>query len=332
VKIVKKPLEALDVARASWRAASTSGSTFFAISTRSGRSHDWPAQTSTGRSTLQAGRPAPHRAAPLLLTLAAVLMACTAPEPAPPAAIEQTSSDGALQLTLRVAQDRISIADNLTIRVETAFPESFEVDFPEKLGAESLFRSASSDSGAPKLGEDGRVHIEQTYEIEPYVPGPLSIPPIEVRYRDKAAPESEKTLTTEAFQVEVEPVPSAEQEATELRDIHDPLAMPFPLAWIVGAALAVVAAAAGAWWWWKSKQQPAPVVEEPPEPADIAALRQLDELVAEGLAQQGRIKELYGGVSDILRRYIEARFGLHAPEQTTESGKAFRVIRLRRKS
>ncbi|MEZ5363751.1 MAG: DUF4381 family protein [Bryobacterales bacterium] len=74
----------------------------------------------------------------------------------------------------------------------------------------------------------------------------------------------------------------------------------------------------GLWLWWRSQRKPAPVPVEPLRPIDEIALSELDALVAEGLAEQGRIKELYGRVSDILRRYIEARFGLRAPEQTTE--------------
>jgi hypothetical protein len=256
-----------------------------------------------------------------IATAIATLMvwtACQAPPPAPPAAIEKTADDGTVALTLRVDRDRISVADNVHIRIEAAFPESKQIDFPDTLGDEADFRSASTDATSPRLGEDGKVRVEQSYLIEPYVAGKLTIPAIEVRYRDKSALEDEKTVATEPFEIEVEAVPSAEEETADLRDIHDPLAVPFPMAWLIGGTLAALAAAAAAWYWWKSRQTPAPMVETPPDPADVIALRELDQLVARGLAVEGRIKELYAGVSDILRHYIEARFGLHAPEQTTE--------------
>ena len=257
------------------------------------------------------------RVAPALAALA-LLAACEQPRAVAPAAIEQSVADDTLELTLRVDRDRISVADNVTVRVEAAFPETQEVEFPDSLGRESELRSTSADTSSPRLGEDGLVRVEQTYRIEPYLAGQLNIPAIEVRYRGKGSLENEKTLATKAFQVEVEPVASAEEADAELRDIHDPLAMPFPTAWVIGGALAALAAAAAAYFWWKSKQQPAPVEAAPPEPIDAVALRKLDELVAQGLAEKGLVKELYGGVSDILRHYIEARFGLHAPERTTE--------------
>ena len=40
--------------------------------------------------------------------------------------------------------------------------------------------------------------------------------------------------------------------------------------------------------------------------------------MAEDLPRKGEIKPFYQRISDILRHYIENRFGLHAPEQTTE--------------
>jgi len=36
------------------------------------------------------------------------------------------------------------------------------------------------------------------------------------------------------------------------------------------------------------------------------------------LIEKGKIKFYYQRISDILRRYIESRFGINAPEQTTE--------------
>ena len=40
--------------------------------------------------------------------------------------------------------------------------------------------------------------------------------------------------------------------------------------------------------------------------------------MAENLVEKGEVKRFYQRISDILRRYIERRFGINAPEQTTE--------------
>jgi len=56
----------------------------------------------------------------------------------------------------------------------------------------------------------------------------------------------------------------------------------------------------------------------PPEPAHIVALRDLQALKEEGLWQKGEIKEYYSRLSDIIRRYLDNRYGISSPELTTD--------------
>lgn len=56
----------------------------------------------------------------------------------------------------------------------------------------------------------------------------------------------------------------------------------------------------------------------PPEPAHLIALRELKALVEEELWQKGEIKEYYSRLSDIVRRYIDNRYGISSPELTTD--------------
>jgi len=74
---------------------------------------------------------------------------------------------------------------------------------------------------------------------------------------------------------------------------------------------------AGGWWWYRRRQRAAavPLVQRP---AHVLALAALEHLQRQDLMGQERIEEFYVRVSTILRRYVELRFGLRAPEQTTE--------------
>ena len=56
---------------------------------------------------------------------------------------------------------------------------------------------------------------------------------------------------------------------------------------------------------------------EPQDPPHIIALRELDRIRGEQLWQNGEEKLFYTGVTDALREYIEARFGVSAMEKTT---------------
>jgi hypothetical protein len=53
-------------------------------------------------------------------------------------------------------------------------------------------------------------------------------------------------------------------------------------------------------------------------PPHEIAYRALEALLARGLIEKRLYREFTAEVSDILRRYIEGRFGLRAPERTTE--------------
>lgn len=56
----------------------------------------------------------------------------------------------------------------------------------------------------------------------------------------------------------------------------------------------------------------------PPEPAHVIALRDLQALRSDELWQKGDIKEYYSRLSDILRKYIDNRYGISSPELTTD--------------
>lgn len=66
-------------------------------------------------------------------------------------------------------------------------------------------------------------------------------------------------------------------------------------------------------------------IQPPVLPAHVRALQELDKVKAEKIWQQGREKEFYTRLTDILRLYIFERFGINAKEMT--SGEILNVIR-----
>jgi hypothetical protein len=102
-------------------------------------------------------------------------------------------------------------------------------------------------------------------------------------------------------------------DITDIRPIKD--AVPIPIDWWWWVALATsLAIAAVLFWWWKRRQPEVVVpVVTPLTPYEIAkqALQQL-------LAENSAVEIFYTRLSDIVRHYIEERFGLRAPERTTE--------------
>ena len=98
-----------------------------------------------------------------------------------------------------------------------------------------------------------------------------------------------------------------------MEDIHDIKGLvPLPHNW--WWLFILVAALALAYWLWKRKR-PTDATNAPPPPAPYElAIRALQRLREENPP----VEEFYTRLSDIVRHYLEGRFYLRAPEQTTE--------------
>jgi len=105
----------------------------------------------------------------------------------------------------------------------------------------------------------------------------------------------------------------------DIRDIKGPLSFPpnlIPL-YIVGALILC----AGAYLLIRRLRKRHIRVDAPAaavKPAHQIAYERLEALRTQNLPAQGRIKEYYFELADIVRRYIEDRFRIRAPEMTTE--------------
>jgi hypothetical protein len=66
------------------------------------------------------------------------------------------------------------------------------------------------------------------------------------------------------------------------------------------------------------KKEPPPEIRKPKIPPHITALRELEEIRAKKLWQEGKTKEYYTAVTDVLRIYIEGRYEVMAMELTSE--------------
>ena len=147
--------------------------------------------------------------------------------------------------------------------------------------------------------------------------GELTVPAFEVEVVDAAG--DTVRLSTDAAVVTVESV--GRDEGGEIRDIKGPIAIPFSvvtlLPWVVGlAGLAILGAAV--YRRYRRRERPAlPVPVVPPRPAHEIAYESLDALEASGLLELGEVKTYHIRASDIMRVYVEGRFGVEAMEMTT---------------
>ena len=86
--------------------------------------------------------------------------------------------------------------------------------------------------------------------------------------------------------------------------------------WIL-AGLALALAGAGAWLWRRRVKALAAASGVPALPPEISAHEALERLLASNLLEEGQVKGFYSELSDVLRRYLEGRFGIPALDRTT---------------
>ena len=193
-------------------------------------------------------------------------------------------------------------------------PKDVEVTLPnmvDRFGPVGVYGTPEYERDV--TGED-RVKITERYVLDPVFKGDVAIPPVEVTWG-----EGGKTVV---------PSPGlrvrdlTEEERAEAEKFDAALADPvlpssrWTAQWWVWASVAAVAVAlaAAAWYYWRRPR--AEFVEPKKTPWEVAyeRLRVLDQ---RQYTKAGKYGTYYVDLSSILRYYIEDRFQVHAPEQTT---------------
>ncbi len=218
----------------------------------------------------------------------------------------------------RVALDRreITIADRLTMLLETRARDGYIVELPrfgEKLHE---FGIVDYETPPPELESDGTVVTRRIYRLEPFLSGEYRIPPMTVSFREEGDTLFH-ALESDTIRVRVGSILPDDQAGLEIRDITGPVDYPasYKKALIIAAACIAAAAAAVFIVMRLRKRRER---EAPPPMAHEVAFERLELLLARGWIEDKRYREFIEEISDILRHYIEDRFGLHAPERTTE--------------
>ena len=240
--------------------------------------------------------------------LAGCLLHCSSAEREPVEGIEQVHEANGATLTLKLDRRSLSISESLLLTLEVEAAESDRVAFPNPAAGFGEFESASDAPAPARLGADGRVTRSHRYELEPFLPGEFDIPVLTVVLNGSTEIETDPVKITVTSVLD-------DPENAELRDIGGPVDIPAPWwLWALGG-LAAAAAVAGYILWRKRKREAAAPPPPLPHETALAALRVL---LAEELPAKGVYKPFYRRLSGLLRRYMEDRFGLRAPEQTTE--------------
>jgi hypothetical protein len=221
-----------------------------------------------------------------------------------------------IALESRVDRDRITIGDPVTYTLSFTHPPSITVQQPPRV----------AELG-PWTVRDARLAREQkrpgttrlTYTLVTFSTGTVLIPEIAFQYTDGKGAAGE--IRSSSTPVTVESVLARLGDAGDIRDIKPPLALKTPLIvyilWLLG--LILTGGAACFWYMQYRKKQPALNVQ-PAMPTVLpyqAALQALEALKQSGLVAEGRTKEFYSALNDIIRDYLAAVYSFETRDRTT---------------
>jgi hypothetical protein len=106
----------------------------------------------------------------------------------------------------------------------------------------------------------------------------------------------------------------------DIRDIKPLIEVPLGPSWqeLVAICVAVLLVAVALVWFVRRRMRPKPVVVPPADPPDVVARRALAALSRADLDDLEAVRRFCFALSEIVRAYVEARFGINATDLTTE--------------
>jgi hypothetical protein len=225
-------------------------------------------------------------------------------------------TNGNSALILRVTKQRISTAEEIGLRIEARVPRGWSAELPEIASLLGGFQVGEARAESRILDREAYLVLGREYTLIPFLPGEYAIPPLSARFTQEDGGSS-FSLISESIPITVTSVLPPQLGEQDIEDISGPARLPSygPL-WI-GGGVAALLAAGGTLLVWRLRRGAAARLPKGANPGD-AALQALQRLLDSGLAEQRRHREFYAAITDIARGYVEQRFSIRAPEQTTE--------------
>lgn len=228
--------------------------------------------------------------------------------------IDETYRRGPVSFRTALSSGEITIAEHVTMLLEVRTREGYTAELPRFGDKLERFGIVDYETGRPELRGD-TVVTRRIYELEPFLSGEYAIPPMTVCFRAEGDT-LVYTVESDTLRVRVNSILPDDLSGLEIRDIAGPAEIPADYTKAIIIAVAVFAAAAGLFLLWRRRRVKPPAARR--IQAHETAYHALEMLLARGLVEEKRYGEFTAEVADILRRYIEERFGLRAPERTTE--------------
>lgn len=235
-----------------------------------------------------------------------------------PAAPWTTAPGLPIDLRIAVAPTQVALLQPIDVVLDLFVRDGVEVEWAPRVDAADFLATTETMAAVPVFDGSWR---RTRLSLKPVRgPGELVVPSFTCRQKGgTAAASTEPQRITVVTAKPDAPIPK--DLPALLADGLDPVGAPFPtpVRWwpwlLAGAALAGFAAGLR---WWRGRVRAVQHALEVAVPAHVRALRELQRLQGAPRTTRAEVERFYVDVSAVLREYLEGRFGLRAPERTTE--------------
>lgn len=233
--------------------------------------------------------------------------------------ISRADEESLISVESHVDRATITIGDRIlyTLIVNTDSTVKLE---PLALGSNlGAFEVKDYKIHDPEKTKDGKIINKSEYVITTFTTGEYVIPPIPINYTDPKG--EKKQIQSEPLFILVKSVGATESDKEDIRRLKPPMEIKGGY-WAYLLILPVLALlAAGGFFYYRQKTKAVAlpgIPEELKKPAWEVALLELENLKGSDYLEKGEIKKYYIILSDIIRKYLERRYGITALDRTTQ--------------
>lgn len=236
--------------------------------------------------------------------------------------VTDSAERGPIKFSVTATPAEAWIGDPITIAMTANVPDDIAVEFPSQTAlGEVNVRSAGTPTSRPS--ENGGIW-QQSVVIDTLATGTLEVPPLVMKYGKKptggGAPDFDNELAIGTLKVNIRSALTSQDTMTAPRDItgaRTPPPEPWK-PWQIAVLIGSIVAGGMAIWWLaraihRRLNRAAPAIAP-----EVWALRELDKMSKYDWAGTGQVREYYYRLTEVVRGYVELKFGLKAPEMTTE--------------
>jgi hypothetical protein len=267
--------------------------------------------------------------AALLIQLLAMTQLCSAQ---PPSAPQPASLPGGVEIKVQAQPLKATVGDPIQIDLDIALPTGYQATLPRlgsQLGDFAILQyypgpdmpTASGPQSAPPAGAgtapgaETPAHHRARIVAVLYKTGDFDFPPVEVALR---APDGKKfNISSRPVKIQIQ---SLLDKDPQLKVLKKQAEIQEPVRWLLWLTLAflLITLAALAWWLYQRRRHPAfSMPSQPKVDPLVLAEADLRALIGRGLLESGFVKQFYVILSDIIKRILEAGYGLQTVEKTT---------------